>query len=85
MAFPFVHNKARMGSKMAWIKTAFGWSMCDGVCRWTIRGPIMGKPMYWLYKNGSRFTPTGRYVDVVSCTTVREAKAKVELLREARR
>ena len=63
--------------RMKWSKTATGWTAHDGLCRWTIRGPIMGKPMFWLYRDGSRFTPTGRYDDVVSFTTVREAKAKV--------
>jgi hypothetical protein len=59
-----------------WTQTATGgWTSHDGLCRWTIRGPIMGKPMFWLYRDGARFTPSGRYDDVVSFTTARKAKA----------
>ncbi len=67
-----------MPKAMKWTRTATaGWTMHDGVSRWTIRGPIMGKPMFWLYRDNTRFTPTGRYDDVVSFKTAREARAKV--------
>lgn len=59
---------------MKWTRTAFGWTGHNGLCRWAVRGPIMGKPMFWLYREGSRFTPTGRFADVVSFKTAREAK-----------
>lgn len=62
---------------MKWTKTSTGWTANDGIARWTIRGPIIGISMFWLYRNGSRFTPTGRYDDVVSFTTTREAQRKV--------
>lgn len=59
-----------------WTRSWKGWVSTDGV--WTIRGPIFGQPMFWLYRDGSRFTPTGRYNDAVSFTTAAEAKAFVE-------
>lgn len=64
---------------MKWTRTATGgWTAHDGTCRWTVRGPIMGKPMFWLYRDGCRFTPTGRYDNVVSFRTAQDAKNKAE-------
>jgi len=42
----------------------------------------MGKPMYWLYDaiNHVRYTPTGKYDDVVRFSTLSEAKAFAEEL-----
>ena len=66
-----------------WRKTAVGgWVTTDG--RWIIRGPIFGKKMYWIYgpypKHSGRYTPTGRYDDCVSVSTVSEAKELVKTL-----
>ena len=59
---------------MKWRRTATGWVSTDG--RWRVRGPIMGQKMFWLYRVGfGRFTPTGRYEDVVSFPTAAQAKA----------
>lgn len=49
-----------------------GWLSQDG--RWTVRGPIMGKPMFWLYVDGRRYTPSGRYEDAVSFKSAAAAK-----------
>lgn len=67
---------------MKWRRTASGnWITVDG--KWTIRGPIMGKPMYWLYDsvNHVRYTPTGKYDDCVNFPTVAEAKKFVTKLK----
>ena len=64
--------------RTTWKRTATGnWLSSDG--RWLIRGPIFGKPMYWLYDaiNHCRFTPTGKHDDSVSFTTLRDAKKYV--------
>lgn len=45
---------------------------------WTVRGPLMGKAVYWLYKDGQRYTETGRYDDAPYFTTAAEAKAFAE-------
>ncbi len=62
---------------MKWIRTATGnWLSEDR--KWLIRGPIFGKPMYWLYDaiNHCRYTPTGKYDDVVNFPSLKEAKYK---------
>ena len=68
-----------------WKKSpAGGWVSPSG--SYSVRGPIMGQKMYWLYyrapgeKAGSRWTPTGRYQDAVNFTTVKAAKAFVASL-----
>ena len=53
-----------------WTKTATGWVRGS----WRIKGPIMGKPMFWLYRNGLRYTPTGKFDDAVSFATAAAAK-----------
>jgi hypothetical protein len=53
-----------------------GWVSEDG--RWSVRGPIHGRPMFWLYRDNQRYTPTGRFDDAVSFPTAREAKAYAE-------
>lgn len=64
---------------MTWRRRAVGgWISADG--KWTIRGPIMAKPMYWLYCGTSRYTPTGSYEGAVSFKSVVAAKRYVEKL-----
>lgn len=66
-------------SKMQWKKVLDGWLSKNG--KWRIRGPIMSKPMYWLIQTGvGRYTPTGKYEDVVSFTTLDAAKQYAETL-----
>ena len=54
-----------------WARRAIG-----GWCRgpWTVR-PIIGarRPMFWLYHDHNRYAPTGRYDDVVSFHSARDA------------
>lgn len=53
---------------MTWQRTALGdWLSADG--RWRVRGPLMGKRMFWLFLNGARYTPTGRFEDAPSFAT----------------
>lgn len=64
---------------MTWRRRAVGgWITTDG--KWTIRGPIWGKAMYWVYQWTSRYTPTGKYRDCVSFKTAQQAKRFVENL-----
>jgi len=74
-------------TKMGWRKCpnagSHGWLSTDG--RWKIRGPIWGKPMYWLYYNptpghggAGRFSETGHYEDSLSFPTASAAKKYVE-------
>jgi len=68
-----------------WSKSSDGFVALDAHGdRWRIRGPIMGQRMYWLYFNGTRVTPTGRYNDVVNFASVRKAKAYVRTMQEGR-
>lgn len=62
-----------------WIPTALGDFLSDDG-QWRIRGPIWGKRMYWLYRNGSRYTPTGSYEDVANFTSLKVAQKFVETL-----
>ena len=67
---------------MTWRKGPLGWVTTDG--RWRIRGPVYGKPMFWLYgphpQHHGRYTPTGNYEDVVNFPTARAAKDYVATL-----
>lgn len=63
---------------MEWQRAVRGaWISPDGC--WTIRGPMMGERMYWLYQRTptgryiGRYTPTGNYEDVVSFRTPKAA------------
>lgn len=68
---------------LTWRKTSTGnLTAHDGTNSYVIRGPIMGKPMYWLYLNHGRFTPTGDYNDAVHFASVAQAKAFAEKLAE---
>lgn len=63
--------------KLKWRRRAIGgWITEDG--KWTVRGPIMSKPMFWLYFGTNRYTPTGRYSDSVNFTTSKKAKEYAE-------
>lgn len=63
--------------KIQWRRRAVGgWITSDG--KWTIRGPIWSKPMFWVYSGNLRYTPTGKHKDSVSFTSVRAAKTFVE-------
>lgn len=69
---------------MEWKKTATGnWFSADG--KWVIRGPIFGKPMYWLYDavHHCRYTPTGNYDDCLNFSSLKEAKKFIEAARHA--
>lgn len=49
--------------------------------RWTIRQitfSALGRRTFWVYKNGSRYTPTGKYDDAVSFETLEAAKQLIE-------
>lgn len=61
-----------------WAKRATGGSVksINGHA-YATRGPIRmhdGSTMYWLYVDGSRYTPTGKYDDAVHFKTDREAQ-----------
>lgn len=64
---------------MKWAKSPTGWISDNGA--WRIRGPIMGKPMYWLYLYGARYTPTNNYEDCVHFSSVQSAKRFVSMLK----
>ncbi len=62
-----------------------GYISADGVFR--IRGPLGFKVLagrkvgvFWLYRNGSRYTPTGHYADAVMFPTALQAKQFAESL-----
>jgi hypothetical protein len=57
--------------KIGWRRSLDGWT--KDVAR--VRGPIMGKDMFWVYINGSRYTPTGHFEDAVSFATGAAARA----------
>lgn len=62
---------------MEWRRCGTGWVSADGA--WRVRGPLMGKAMFWLYRVGSgRFTPTGRYEDAVNFKSAAAAKRYAE-------
>ena len=71
--------------KIKWKKRAVGgWITEDG--KWSIRGPIYSKPMYWVYGpadrrgRAERYTPSGKYDDAVNFKSVAAAKRFVENL-----
>jgi hypothetical protein len=41
---------------LTWRRTAFGWTATDdrGV-RWSVRGPIFARQVWWVYRDGVRF------------------------------
>jgi hypothetical protein len=61
-----------------WITGALGnFVALFGGVRWTIRQvtfSAIGHRLFWVYRNGTRYTPTGKYDDAVSFDTLREAK-----------
>ena len=63
-----------------WVRTLDGWTMQDAGGRWRIRGPIMGKRRYWLYRNASRVSRIGTYEDACTFASVAAAKAYVAAL-----
>jgi hypothetical protein len=63
-----------------WLRTADGYTLMHGGHRWRVRGPILGKPMFWLYRDGSRYTPTGDFEDALNFASARAAMAFVEAL-----
>jgi hypothetical protein len=66
---------------ITWRKSLDGLIAVDGRGdRWRIQGPIMAKAMFWVRRNGHRYTPTGKYDDAVSFKTVKEAKGFVDQL-----
>lgn len=69
--------KQAVAAMPGWKRRAVGgWITTDG--KWSIRGPIMSKPMFWVYHGNERFTPTGKYDDSVSFKTVAQAKRFIE-------
>lgn len=62
---------------LTWRRSPYGYA-ATGKSRWTVRGPIWSKPVFWLYRDGSRYTPTGSYEDVVRFETSAEARAFAE-------
>lgn len=69
------------GLKKDWRRDALGgWITLDG--RWRIRGPIFGKPMFWLYRDGVRYLAApGNYDSAVSFPT----RAKAQHFADERR
>lgn len=60
-----------------WRKTATGWVRGDG--KWRVRGPIMGKPMYWIYRVGAGRLRRGAAFDTaVSFPTATAARNYVD-------
>lgn len=48
--------------------------------KWTIKGPIFGKKMYWVYWKNMRYSTTGSYEDSVHFDSPKLAKAFVARL-----
>jgi hypothetical protein len=70
-----------------WVKTATGDHIAGPLTarnspRFRIRGPLgfTKTKLYWLYIDGHRYTPTGRYVDAVSFRTLAQARTFAENL-----
>lgn len=64
---------------LRWHRAAHG-ALRSSDGRWSIRGPIFGAPMFWLYRDGSRYTPTGRFEDAVHFATAADARRFVSTL-----
>lgn len=64
---------------MDWRKAPTGWVSADG--KWRIRGPIMGKRVYWLYHvgGGRHLLNTNDYESAVQFRSVAAAKRYVEV------
>ena len=61
---------------MEWKRAANG-DIISG--SWRVRGPkILGVPMCWIYRDGLRYTTTGRFNDAVSCVSLSVAKKFIE-------
>lgn len=76
-----------MASKIPWRKSLDGQVAVD-VCghTWRIRGPIYGKPMFWLYRDGDRVCERpGDYDSAVHFTSIRDAHHYVRKVVEAAR
>jgi hypothetical protein len=71
-----------IGHRLGWRRSPWGWASTAGRSRWSVRGPIFGIRMYWLYRDGCRYTPTGRHDDVVCFRSAGSAKACAERLEE---
>jgi len=65
-----------------WLKSFDGWTWGE----WRIRGPIFGRSMFWVYRAGSRYTPSGRFDDAVSFPSITLAKGFVltQIARDSR-
>lgn len=70
---------------MKWLKSFSGWvSLSPAGTRWAVRGPIMGRRMFWLYRDGLRFSPTGRHNDALCFSTSAAAKMCAEGIESGR-
>ena len=58
---------------MTWRRALDGWVSGDG--RWRVRKV---QRVFWIYRDHQRFTPTGRFEDVLSYTSALAAKARCE-------
>lgn len=64
---------------MKWLKNnRGGWVSDDG--HWVIRRVSFLKITYWLYRDHTRYTPTGKFEDSLYFTTANRAKKYVESL-----
>jgi len=62
--------------EIVWKKALDGYVSLDGV--WKIRGPLFGKRIFWIYKNGQRFCETEKYDSAVSKPSLNQAKKYVQ-------
>jgi len=69
--------------RLGWRKNPWGWTSTRGRSRWMVKGPILGLRVYWLYRDGSRYTPTGSEGGVVCFRSAGSARACAERLEEA--
>jgi len=65
---------------MNWLRGATGDLVAfHNGSRWRVRrAPMTTKEHYWLYRDGSRVTTTGRYEDALFFSSVREAQTHAE-------
>lgn len=61
-----------------WRRTFDGWISGDG--QWRVRGPMMGRRMFWLYHSGLRVRTGVGYDTAVHYQTAREAKQAIREL-----